>query len=74
MTAIDRVGGGEWASGALGLAALLALMNLVGFFSMAHDKRRAERGLWRCMRPLDSPPAPIRLQRGADGCRLNTQF
>ncbi|MBB3711442.1 uncharacterized membrane protein YsdA (DUF1294 family) [Limimaricola variabilis] len=44
MTAMD---GMEWIAGALGLAALLALMNLAGFFSMANDKRRAERGLWR---------------------------
>lgn len=39
--------GTEWIAGALGLAALLALMNLAGFAAMAQDKRRAERGLWR---------------------------
>lgn len=44
MTAVD---GMEWIAGALGLVALFVLMNLAGFFSMANDKRRAERGLWR---------------------------
>jgi len=44
MTTMD---GMEWIAGALGLVALFVLMNLAGFFSMANDKRRAERGLWR---------------------------
>ena len=47
MTVTDGVDGMGWTAGAFGLAALLVLMNLAGFLSMADDKRRAERGLWR---------------------------